>query len=127
MAVTQLPKIAAVKDQDKVETRVATGEAAAAFLAGGIGCFVIGLMTTLAAIPALVDLKNALNWWNPAGPLVGKTSVGVIVFAIAWLIGHMILKDKEVNLKTYVITAAILTALGFLLTFPPFFESFEGA
>jgi hypothetical protein len=37
MAVTQLPKTAAVKDQEKVETRVAMGEAAAAFLAGGIG------------------------------------------------------------------------------------------
>ena len=126
MAVTHLPKTAAVKDQEKVETRVATGEAAAAFVAGGVGCFIIGVMTTLAAIPALVDLKNALNWWNPAGPLVGKTSVGVIAFAVAWVIGHVIMKDKDVNLKTYVIVAAILTGLGFLLTFPPFFEAFEG-
>jgi hypothetical protein len=127
MAVTQLPTPAAVKGQDKVETRVATGEAAAAFLAGGVGCFIIGLLTTLAAIPALVDLKNALNWWNPAGPLVGKTSVGVIAFALAWVIGHVLMKDKDVNLKTYVLVAAILTGLGFLLTFPPFFEAFEGA
>jgi hypothetical protein len=127
MAVTQLPTTATVKAQEKVEPRVATGEAAAAFLAGGIGCFILGLMTTLAAIPALVDLKNALNWWNPAGPLVGKTSVGVIAFVLAWIIGHVIMKDKDVNLKTYVIAAAILTGLGFLLTFPPFFEAFEGA
>jgi hypothetical protein len=127
MAVTQLPTPAAVKGQDKVETHVATGEAAAAFLAGGVGCFMIGLLTTLAAIPALVDLKNALNWWDPAGPLVGKTSVGVIAFALAWVIGHVLMKDKDVNLKTYVLVAAILTGLGFLLTFPPFFEAFEGA
>ena len=125
MAVTQLPKTAAVKDQEEVEARVATGEAAAAFLAGGVGCFMIGLLTTLAAIPALVDLKNALNWWDPAGPLVGKTSVGVIAFALAWVIGHVLMKDKDVNLKTYVLVAAILTGLGFLLTFPPFFEAFE--
>ncbi len=35
MAVTQLPKTAATKEQEQVETRMATGEAAAAFLAGG--------------------------------------------------------------------------------------------
>jgi hypothetical protein len=104
---------------------VATGEAAAAFLAGGIGCFVIGLLTTLAAAPALVDLKNGLNWWNPAGPLTGKTGVGVIAFFIAWGVAHLLMKDKEVNLKTYVIVAAVLTVLGFLGTFPPFFEAFE--
>jgi len=126
MAVTQLPKTAAVKDQDQVEARVATGEAAAAFLAGGIGCFIIGLLTTLAEAPALVALKNGLNWWNPAGPLTGKTGVGVIAFFVAWGVAHLLMKDKQVNLKTYVLTAAVLTALGFLLTFPPFFELFAG-
>ena len=34
MAVTQLPKATVTKTQEQVETRVATGEAAAAFLAG---------------------------------------------------------------------------------------------
>ena len=125
MAVAQLPKAAASGAQEKAEARVAIGEAAAALVAGGIGCFVIGLMTTLAAIPALVDLKNALNWWNPAGPLSGKTSVGVIAFLVAWVIAHALLREREVNLKSYVIATAILTGLGFLLTFPPFFELFE--
>jgi hypothetical protein len=65
MAVTQLPKTAASKGEEEVETRVATGEAAAAFLAGGIGCFVLGLLVTLTEIPALVALKDGLNWTNP--------------------------------------------------------------
>jgi hypothetical protein len=124
MAVTQLPKTAAVQDQ--VETHVATGVAAAAFLSGGIGCFVIGLLTTLTESPALVDLKNALNWSNPVGPLSGKTGVGVIAFLLSWGIAHFMIKDKDVNLKPYVITAAVLTGLGFLLTFPPFFDLFAG-
>lgn len=126
MATTQLPKTAAVKEQEQVEIHVATGEAAAAFLAGGIGCFIIGLLTTLAEIPALIALKNALNWWDPAGPLTGKTGVGVIAFFIAWGVAHLLMKDREVNLKSYVITAAVLTALGFLGTFPPFFTAFSG-
>jgi hypothetical protein len=126
MAVTQLPKMAA-KGQEQVETHVATGVAAAAFLAGGIGCFVLGVLVTLTAMPALVDLKNALNWNNPVGPLSGKTGVAIIAFLLSWGIAHFTMKDKEVNLKTYVIVAGVLTALGFLLTFPPFFDLFAGA
>ncbi|HEU5103326.1 MAG TPA: hypothetical protein VFU22_30105 [Roseiflexaceae bacterium] len=124
MAVAQLPKTTVTKPQEQAETRVATGEAAAAFLAGGIGCFIIGLMTTLAEVPALVDFKNALNWWSPAGPLTGKTGVGVIAFFLTWFVAHFAMREKEVNLKTYVVVAAVLTALGFMLTFPPFFELF---
>ena len=124
MAVTQLPKTAATTEQEQIETRVATGEAAAAFLAGGIGCFVLGLLVTLAEMPALVDLKNGLNWSNPVGPLSGKTGVTMIAFLLAWGIAHFTMKDKDVNLKTYVIVAGVLTALGFLMTFPPFFDLF---
>lgn len=124
MAVTQLPKAAATQGQERAEVQVATGEAAAAFLAGGIGCFVLGLLVTLTEMPALVGLKNALNWMNPVGPLSGKTGVAVIAWLLAWAVSHYIMRAKEVNLKTYVIVAGVLTALGFLLTFPPFFELF---
>jgi hypothetical protein len=126
MAVTQLPKTAASTGQEQAATRVATGEAAAAFLAGGIGCFVLGVLVTLTAMPALVDLKNALNWSNPVGPLSGKVGVAMIAFLLSWGIAHVTMREKEVNLKTYVIVAGVLTALGFLLTFPPFFDLFEG-
>lgn len=124
MAVTQIPKAAATKGQEQVAAHVATGAAAAAFLAGGIGCFVLGLLVTLAAMPSLVGLKNALNWSNPVGPLSGKTGVTVIAFLVAWVIAHYMLKDKDVDLKRYVIISGVLTAFGFLLTFPPFFDLF---
>jgi hypothetical protein len=124
MAVTQLPKAAASKGQEQAEARVATGEAAAAFLAGGIGCFVLGVLVTLTEMPALVGLKNALVWSTPVGPLSGKTGVAVIAFVVAWAIAYFTMKNREVNLKTYVIVAGVLTALGFLLTFPPFFDLF---
>ena len=127
MAVIQLPKTTAVKEQGQVEAHVATGEAAAAFLADEIGCFIIGMMITLAAVPALVNLKNALTWSNPVGPLSGKTGVGVIAFVLVWGIALLTLKDKDVNVKTFVIAVAVLTGLGFLLTFPPFFDLFAGA
>lgn len=121
MAVTQATRPAA---SEKAQARATTGEAAAALISGGIGCFIIGLLTTLAEFPALVDFRNALNWWNPAGPLTGKTGVGVIGFFVAWAITHYLWKGKDLDLKRMFTIAMVLLALGFLLTFPPFFELF---
>lgn len=106
-----------------VKEKTPLGVAAAAFLASGIGSLVIGLLTTGAVIS--VGLKNALNWWNPAGPLTGKTTVGVIAWAISWVILHTLWKDKDVDFNKVFIVTLVLVALGFLLTFPPVFESFE--
>src|SRR5207247_10388080 len=56
------------------------GPALAAIVAAGLGVLVLGLCTLLAEMSTATN--NALNWWPPAGPLVGKTGVAVI----AWLV-----------------------------------------
>jgi hypothetical protein len=118
MTVTSISK---EQVQEKVE--VLTSVASAAFVSSGIGCLVIGLMTTGAVLSE--GLKNTLNWWNPAGPLTGKTAVGVLAWLISWAILHFLWKDKEVDFnKTFVITL-VLIGLGFIFTFPPVFEAFE--
>ncbi len=99
-----------------------SGPAAAAILAAGIGVFTVGLMTTLAE--ASSSLRNALNWWAPAGPLVGKTGVGVIVWLIAWILLGARYRSREVSFGPIVLWTWILIALGVLLTFPPVFEIF---
>jgi hypothetical protein len=122
MAVRVEAQAKAVKPE-KASAKVAIGVASAAFLAGGVGTLVIGLMTTGAAISE--GLKNALNWWNPAGPLTGKTGVGVIAWLISWVLLHTLWKDKEVDFNRVFSITLILIGLGFLLTFPPVFEAFE--
>jgi hypothetical protein len=111
-----------VAEKAAAKTQVAIGVASAAFVASGIGCLVIGLMVTGAEMSE--GLKNALNWWNPAGPLTGKTGVGVIVWLISWVILHAMWKDKEMEFGKYFTITLILIALGFLLTFPPIFTLF---
>ncbi|KJS31481.1 MAG: hypothetical protein VR64_11885 [Desulfatitalea sp. BRH_c12] len=108
--------------QQRTPTKV-DGAISAAMLSSGIGCLVIGLLTTGAVISEW--LKNALNWWNPAGPLSGKTSVGVIVWLIAWAVFHSVWKGQETELKKTFTISLILIAIGFALTFPPVFEAFE--
>lgn len=100
------------------------GPVAAALVAGGLGSATIGLMTVLAEASA--PIKDSLNWWNPAGPLTGKTLVGVIVFFAAWIVLHFIFRGKNVNFARATTIALILLGLGLLGTFPPFFDLFAG-
>lgn len=100
------------------------GPAAAAILASGIGSMALGLFTTLAQ--AITSIKNALNLYDPAGPLSGKTTVAVVVWVVAWGILHGLWKGKQVDFAKVFIATLILIALGLLGTFPPFFEAFGG-
>jgi len=105
------------------QARVYTGAAAAAFIAGGIGALTLGLMTIGAVISE--GLSNFLNWWNPAGPLSGKTGISILAWLISWALLNNLWKDKDADLaKAFTITL-ILIGLGFILTFPPVFEAFE--
>jgi len=99
------------------------GPVAAAMLAGGLGSATIGLMTVLAE--ASEPIKNALNWWNPAGPLTGKTLTGMIVFFVSWVVLHIIYRGKSVNFARVTTIAFTLLGLGLLGTFPPFFDLFS--
>lgn len=123
MAVTQLSVQPKVKAKEEVSAKVAIGAATAAFLSSGIGTLVIGLMTTGAVLSE--GLKNALNWWNPAGPLTGKTGVGMLAWLVSWIILHTLWKDKEADFNKVFVITLILIGLGFVLTFPPVFEAFE--
>jgi uncharacterized protein YybS (DUF2232 family) len=104
--------------------RIPTGSAAAALISSGIGCLMIGLLTTGAVISE--GLKSMLNWYNPAGPLTGKTGVAVLVWLIAWLVLHNSWKEKDMRLTQVLTWTLVLIALGLLGTFPPFFEAFHG-
>ena len=106
-----------------VSKRLPSGTAAAAVLSSSIGVFVIGLLTTGAVIST--GLKNALNWYNPSGPLAGKTGVAIIVWLISWFILDKKWKGEEIALQRIATWSLILIVLGLALTFPPIFEAFE--
>lgn len=100
------------------------GAALAAILAAAIGCAVIGIATVLAT--ASPTIKDMLNWWNPAGPLTGKTGVGVIAWLVSWAILHSLWRGKELSFQGISLLALVLIAVGWIGTFPPVFEAFAG-
>ena len=98
----------------------ANGPAAAAVLAGGIGCATLGIATTLGEASHRVG--DLLNWYKPVGSLAGKTGVAVIAFLASWILLNWGFRDRDVRFGLWATIALGLVALGFLLTFPPVFE-----
>lgn len=119
--VEQAPEIAGLGLPPRAE-----GPAAAAILAAGIGMFTLGLLTTLAAASeGIADWLANWEFDRGVGPLAGKTTVAVIVWAVSWIVLGFALRGKDANLKTWFWVAFVLGALGFVGTFPPFFELFH--
>jgi hypothetical protein len=100
------------------------GPVAAAILSCGLGCFFLGVLTV--AADGSKSLAAALNFYNPAGPLSGVTTVAIALWLILWAILAARWKSKTVAFAKVSATAFAFLALGLLLTFPPFGDLFLG-
>lgn len=109
-------------EEQITETSLPNGPVAAAMVAGGIGAATIGLLTILAEASA--GIKNALNWYNPVGPLMGKTLLGVIIYLVSWGVLHVLYRGKNVNFTRAAALGLALLGVGLITTFPPFFALF---
>ncbi|MGE0751970.1 MAG: hypothetical protein AB7K64_15445 [Variibacter sp.] len=105
--------------------KIPNGPGAAAILAAGIGCAMIGILAF--AAEAAKPVANALNIYKPVGPLAGKTTLAIIVWLVAWFILSRLWQNKTVAMNSVNVAAFVLLGIGFLLTFPPFWALFLGA
>src|SRR5512141_56882 len=66
------------------QIEIPNGPGAAAILAAGIGCAVLGILAFAGdASPAI---GKALNFYNPTGTLSGVTTLAIIVWLGAWFV-----------------------------------------
>ncbi len=105
------------------QERLPNGEAAAAIVAAGVGISALGLFTVLAA--ALGGFKDAMNFYGPAGPLSGKTTLAVAVWLIAWGGLHYRWRKKDVEFTRWFTIGLVLIGVGAIGTFPKFFDLFS--
>jgi hypothetical protein len=98
------------------------GPVAAAILAAGIGALALGVLTTLAEASA--PIKEFLNLYDPVGPLSGKTTGAIIIWLVAWVVLHLIYRDKPVESRLALTVSLVLLTLGVIGTFPVFFQAF---
>jgi hypothetical protein len=98
------------------------GPISAAILAVGLGVLAMGVVTTLAE--ASTSIADALNWYDPVGPLSGKTIIAVAVWLLVWAVLHWALRRKAYETTRALIISLVLIALGVIGTFPTFFQAF---
>ena len=67
----------------------------------------------------------ALDFYGPAGPLSGKSTVTVIVWLAVWIVLHVAWRDRPVAPRPLTWITLALVVFGLLGTFPPVFEAFE--
>ena len=103
---------------------IPNGPGAAAILAAGIGCAMVGILAL--AGDASDTIHNLLNFYNPAGPLSGVTTVSIVVWLVAWYILNRRWRTETVDTAKVNVAAFIGLAIGLLLTFPPFMDLIQG-
>lgn len=100
------------------------GPGAAAILAAGIGCGVMGIMAF--AGDASDAFGKFLNFYNPVGTLSGVTTVTIVVWLIAWFVLARMWATKTVALGKVNLISFALLIVGLLLTFPPVMDLLQG-
>ncbi len=100
------------------------GSGAAAILGAGIGCGAIGVLAFWGDVSD--SMGKALNWYNPSGTLSGVTTIGILVWLVAWFGLNQMWRGKTVEIMKVNVVAFVLLAVGFLFTFPPFMDLLQG-
>ncbi|WP_152759150.1 hypothetical protein [Paraburkholderia franconis] len=100
------------------------GPAAAAILAAGIGCFLVGLFALAGdASPAI---SHMFTFYKPTGALSGVTTTAIVIWLLTWYGLSRRWGDRTVQLGRIILASFVLLALAVLLTFPPFMDLLQG-
>jgi hypothetical protein len=82
-----------------------------------VGAAVLGLNIVLVeASPH--HFKKWLSFYDPVGPLSGKTIVAVLAYALTFIIAGSMLRGRNVRLSRWLTVSFALIGLGLLFTFP---------
>jgi hypothetical protein len=81
-----------------------------------------GLLATLNE--ASTDVNEFLAFTDDVGPLSGKTIIAAAGFFLSWAILGFVWRGRDLAWRPVLIATTVLLALGFLGTFPTFFEAF---
>ena len=111
-------------DEPQLIVADATGDEAradsavsAVFLAAGIASAVFGVLVIASEVSA--RWNTTLTLMPSIGPLSGEAVLSILVFAISWPALFAIFRVRAVTMNAAFIVSMILTAVGFILTYPP--------
>ncbi len=107
-------------DLKVVADQLPNGPGAAAILAAGFGCGMLGIFAC--GGDAFRVIGRALTIWPPAGPLSGVTTAAIAVWLAAWFALARRWARRDVNLARVNLAAGTMLIIGLLTTFPPIMD-----
>ena len=117
------PAAITAAEADEQHALPPNGGLAAAVLAAGIGCGLLGVLIPLAE--ASEGLKETLTFYEPGGSLTGKSTVPVIAWLLAWPALHLLWRRRDVDMRLVMRVTTALVVIGLIGSFPPFFQAFH--
>ena len=107
---------------EPTSTDPANGSGAAAILAAGIGCFLVGAFAVLGDKSAF--FHAFFNFVKATGPLSGVTTLAIVIWLVVWAALRMRWRNRSVPLARINAVSIALLILSLLLTFPPIGDLF---
>jgi len=103
-----------------------SGAAVAAMLSIGIGAMAMAIVVGLADASATFNngfVHAVGKAWVPGaqgiGPYSGKFTFFLVGWLLSWGIGHLVLKNRDLDLGKWAVVSFALISLGILLIWPP--------
>ena len=102
------------------------GAAAASLLSIGIGALAMAIVVGFADASAAFNsgfVHSVGKAWVPGaqgiGPYSGKLTFFLVGWLLSWAVGHLALRDRDVDLGKWAIASFALISLAILLVWPP--------
>jgi hypothetical protein len=106
-----------------------SGAAIAAMLSIGIGALAMAIVVGLSDASAAFNsgfVHSVGKAWVPGaqgiGPYSGKFTFFLVGWLLSWAIGHLALKNRDLDLGKWAVVSFALISLGMLLIWPPITE-----
>ncbi len=107
------------------------GASAAAILGASLGLLILGIIVLLTELntSAKEFVFSMGKAWIPGaqgiGPYSGKETVLLLGWLASWGVLHLVLRERNVNVRVTFGIAAAMIAAALLLIWPPFWHLFE--
>lgn len=105
-----------VDEHRSIAKEMSNGAGGAAVVAAGVGSFVLAVLAI--AADQIPDLRQAMIFFRPTGPLSGVTTCAVVMWLACWVLLHFRWRNRTVPLERLSILAIVLLCLSVVLTFP---------
>jgi hypothetical protein len=119
---------AASDGQVDITTRP-SGAAVAAMLSIGIGAMAMAIVVGISDASAAFNngfVHSIGKAWVPGaqgiGPYSGKLTFFLVGWLLSWGVGHLVLRNRDLDLGKWVVVSFALISLGILLIWPPITE-----